>query len=124
MRAHQLSDHVKAKWPVGTLSEGFVPLPKKLLRCTHQLFAGHGAIEDLAVVLALVDYERPAISRPPSREYVAFVAGLTVARLNAALKRLQLAGYVEVEVDDQGRLATDLAGLNDAIEQAAQAQED
>ena len=101
--AHQLSDHVKCKWPRGTLSEGFVPLPKKLLRCVHQLFTGDGGMEDLAVVLALVDYKRPAISRPPSLEYVAFVAGLTVEQLNGALGRLQSAGYIEVEMGSTTR---------------------
>jgi hypothetical protein len=42
------------------------PLPK--------IFTGKDAIEKLAVILAIVDFQRDELSRDPSLEYLAFIA--------------------------------------------------
>jgi hypothetical protein len=71
-----LPPSVEAKWSQKVLDERFVPLPKRLLRCLPTVFKGEHAMEDLAVVLAIVDYLRPGLSRGPSIDFLAFTAGL------------------------------------------------
>jgi hypothetical protein len=71
-----LPPSVEAKWSKKVLDERFVPLPKRLLRCLPIIFKGEHAMEDLAVVLAIVDYLRPGLSRGPSVDFLAFTAGL------------------------------------------------
>ena len=83
-----------AKWSQTVLDEGFVPLPKRMLRCLSALFEGSPAISQLATVLAIVDYKRPALSRPPSVEFLAFTAGMDVATFKRNVDELQSRGWV------------------------------
>lgn len=90
------------KWSAAILEEGFVPFPKKLLRCMHRIFDGSkGSMQELAVLLAIVDFRRPNQTRLPSLEYLAFVAGLKVAEFEAALDRLEGKGFVKVRGDKE-----------------------
>lgn len=68
---------VTVKWADDVLDEGFVPFPKKLLRCLPAIFNGPNAVQDLAVVLAIADFRRLKPSRFPSLRFLAFIAGLS-----------------------------------------------
>jgi hypothetical protein len=102
-------DSLTAKWSSKILEEGFVPFPKKLLRCMRELFAGAEGFAELAVLLGVADYKRPSLSRPPSREYLAFLVNMPVDEFNAVLDRLEKRGFCKVtdhplgvEVDMEG----------------------
>jgi len=94
--AASLPPRLKEKWSASVLSEGFVPFPKKLLRCMHTLFSGPAAITELAALLAIVDYRRPNLTRNPSKRFLAFLAGLPEDRFDAALAGLEGKGYITV----------------------------
>ncbi|EEF60503.1 hypothetical protein [Pedosphaera parvula] len=104
---------VVCKWTRPLLDEGYVPFPKKLVRCLHRLFTDANAAKDLAVILAVVDYHRPKLSRNPSIEYLSFLAGLEVAEFEASLSRLEERGFVRVVVirDELGGVEISYAGL-------------
>ena len=91
---------VVAKWDAEVLSEGFTPIPKRLLRCLPQLFQGGHALEHLAAILAVVDYRRPQLNRPPSVEYLAFIAGMTTERFKKRLSELEAKGWITVDGTD------------------------
>jgi hypothetical protein len=102
------------KWRSDILAEGFVPLPKRLLRCVHKLFGGKHAMEDFSALMAIVDFRRPNLTRNPSREFLAFVSGLESDAFDAALLRLEQAGYISVaECEDGVSIALD--GVFDRI---------
>jgi len=99
------------KWSPEVVDEGFVPFPKKLLRVLHQIFKGEEAMEELAVILAIVDYRRPNLTRPPSCGYLAFLAGLPDGRVREILKTLEakelikcMEGPIGIDVDIDGIL--------------------
>jgi hypothetical protein len=104
------------KWSPGVLSEGYVPFPKKLLRCLHRLFPGPDCAEDLAVVLAVVDFKRPDQSRLPSLAFLSFLAGLEEQKFIASLERLEKKSYVQVSGDAEG-LDVNLGNLFKRIEE-------
>ncbi len=91
-----------AKWSRPVLAEGFVPFPKLLLRCLPKIFTGEGAIEKLAVILAIVDFQRDELFRDPSLEYLAFVADMERDDFHAGQSRFALplsAGYQLLKVN-------------------------
>lgn len=91
----RLPEVVRAKWPNDqVLDEGFVPLPKRVVRCLSQLFAEPESIERLAILLAVVDYQRPNLMRPPSIEYLASLAGLELDRFRHRLEEMEHMGWV------------------------------
>jgi hypothetical protein len=109
----RLKANILAKWPAEMLGEGFVPLPKRLLRMLGRLFEGSREIDELVVLLAAVDYKRENYDRRPTVEYLAFVAGLPIKRFREALSRLKKKGWIEIDVepvDDTMDIA--VAGLN------------
>jgi hypothetical protein len=61
------------------LDEGFVPFPKKRVRCLNRIFTGVNCAKELTVVLAIADVKRTNLSRPPSSAHLAFLAGLEEA---------------------------------------------
>ena len=71
-------------------------------------------MKQLQVLLAVVDFKRPNLSRYPSAAYLAFVAGLSVDEFDETLKRLEEKGYVRVSGDNNG-LDISIAGLLSAI---------
>jgi hypothetical protein len=111
----RLPSQVLEKWSSAVLNEGFVPFPKKLVRCLCRLFIGDNAMEDLAAILAIVDFKRPNLSRMPSADYLSFLAGLDLDEFNAALRRLEQKGYIAVKLDGEG-LEISIDGLLDAIQ--------
>lgn len=113
----RIPDSHRVKWSGPLLSEGFVPFPKKLVRCLGRVLQGPEAINELAVLLAVTDYKRPSVSRPPSVEYLAFVAGLSAEETTAILSRLEAKKLIRVQVQPLG-LEIDTSGFVAAIDQA------
>jgi len=97
IEAGRLPGVVLAKWNAEVLSEGFTPVPKRLLRCLPQLFRGRHVLEHLAVILAVVDYRRPQLSRPPSVEYLSFIAGMTPEKFKKRISELEMKGCITVD---------------------------
>jgi len=114
-RVGRLPKRVEVKWDGRVLTEGFVPFPKRLIRCLPVLFSGPQALEELAVVLAIVDYRRPNVSRPPSVDYLAFIAGIEKLVFRQVLDRLVEKNWLLVRGEDE-YLEIELTGLLDAIE--------
>ena len=75
-------------------------------------------MKELAVLLAVVDFKRPNLTRPPSLAFLAFLAGLTETEFQDALDRLQQKGLVSVWGDRDG-LDVSLSGLLAYIESQA-----
>lgn len=63
-------------------------MPKRLLRCMADLLPSKNGLELLTVILAVVDYKRPNLSRLPSLEYLAYIAGMSVERFDRVLDEL------------------------------------
>lgn len=102
-----------AKWGYPVLSEGFVPLPKKLLRRLPAVLGGN-ALEKLQVILAIVDFLREDLKSQPSKDYLAFIAGLPVERFKVILKELEEAELIDVSGTDDF-VMFNLKGLKDLI---------
>jgi hypothetical protein len=102
---------VIAKWGSAALIEGFVPFPKRLLRCLNQVFAGEDAIERLMVVLAIADYRRPNLTRGPSREFLSFLTDLPVERVGSMLEELKKDGFITIDEKDEDELDIGIDGL-------------
>ena len=96
----RLPETVLAKWSAEILDEGFVPFPKRLLRCLVRLFGQAGSLAHLALILAVVDYKRPQLSRLPSADYLAFICGLSPKQFKENLTALKKKGWVSVHGDD------------------------
>jgi hypothetical protein len=105
-----LPKRILEKWPASTLTEGFVPFPKKLLRRMREIFGDEDPLEALAVVLAIVDFKRPDLPRPPSTEFLSYVAGMEQIEFERVLKRLEQRGLVRIS-GDQEQLDVSLDGL-------------
>ena len=112
---NKLPPQVVEKWSGPVLNEGFVPFPKRFVRCLHLLFTNSDAIKDLAVILAIADFKRPNLSRMPSIEYLSFLAGLDVEEFKTVLTRLEKKGYICVTPDGEG-VDVSLDGLLKEIE--------
>lgn len=111
----KIPQHVVEKWSPSVLNEGFVPFPKKLVRAIHRLFPDDDSMKELAVILAVVDFKRPNLSRSPSPEYLAFLSGLEESEFKASLGRLEKKGFARVSGDSE-RLEISLDGLLEKIE--------
>lgn len=104
------------KWSTALLDEGYIPFPKRLLRVLPQFFSD---VRYLQVVLAVVDYARPNLSRAPSYEYLAFNAGMTVDDFKRHVTELQQRGLVSVSGPDEA-ISITLDGLKAQIERATE----
>lgn len=100
----------RAKWPVGLLAEGFVPFPKTALRGIAKILEGPNAMEELVLLLAIIDFKRPSMTRDPSIEYLAFTIGVSVEEASRILTRLVEKGLVTVSQGDRG-LSIGVEGL-------------
>jgi hypothetical protein len=110
----RLPHQVVEKWSPAVLSEGFVPFPKRFVRSLHRIFPGVESIAELSVVLAVVDYKRPNLTRPPSLAYLSFLAGLGEDAFTEALARLVSKGYARVAGNAEG-MEIAVNGLLEAI---------
>ncbi len=93
----RLPEAAVAKWGEELLIEGFTPFPKRLLRCLSLVFQGERAMDDLAVILSVADYRRPNLARPPSIDFLAFIAGLETDSFKQRLEVLSKRSWVACE---------------------------
>ena len=112
INTQELPDVVRNKWieDESVLDEGFVPFPKRFVRCLPEVLGNKDGMCLLAVVLAVADYRRPRQSRPPSLEYLAHLAGLTTTKFKRHLSELVAMNYVTSEGPDEA-IAVGLEGL-------------
>lgn len=110
---------VLEKWDGATLREGFVPFPKKLIRCLPKLFGGPHGVDNLATVLAIVDFRRPNLSRHPSAEFLAFIAGMSEAEFMGRLADLVNQSLIVVQ-GEKDALNVDLGPLIKRINELTQ----
>lgn len=85
---------LRHKWSPKVLEEGFIPFPKRLLRCAGGIFKGDHRLGQLRVVLAIVDYARPDVETRPTMRYLQFATGMTKARILECLDELEAAGLL------------------------------
>lgn len=111
------SDILRAKWSAEVYDEGFIPFPKRLIRCLGTIFQGEYAVQDLQSVLAIIDYARPNLTRHPSYQFLAFTAGLEVATLKKRVLAMEARGLLKVVGPDEA-VAIDATGLMKKIEEA------
>lgn len=88
------------KWSPEVLNEGFLAVPKRLIRCLPRLFKGASAIRQLQAVLAVADTKHARAARQPSLDYLAFIAGISPDEFRQALSELEAANLIKVSGDD------------------------
>lgn len=111
-RKVEVPDLIRHKWSAAVASEGYTPFPKRLLRCLSGVFQD---VRDLQVVMAIVDYRRPNLSRPPSVDYLAFNAGMPVDKFKERLNAMKERGWLLVGGVDEA-IQISLDGLLAEIE--------
>ena len=90
---------VRHKWGDALLAEGFVPMPKRLIRTLAGVF-GERELELVQVVLAVADYDRPNLRQQPSLAFLAYLAGLDEETFTNRLGELVRLGLAEVNGDN------------------------
>lgn len=87
------------KWGGATplYEEGFLVLPKKILRILPTLFKGE-ATNKITALFTIIDFHRGGIINA-TNDYLAYVAGLSEEDFLGAIKELIMDGYLE-NVDD------------------------
>ena len=113
-RVINVPETVAVKWSREVVNEGFVPFPKRLLRCVTSLLDGEDPLGELAVLLAIVDYRRPGLTRGPSLAFLAFVANMPVEKFRERLHRLEGKSLITVAGTDDD-LKVDLKPLLERI---------
>lgn len=96
-KVSNIPDAVVAKWNKEVLDEGYIPFPKKLLRSMSEIWDKSPAIKELAIILSAVDFSRANYSQRPSKEYLAFVAGLDMEDFEEAYARLKKKRLIKVK---------------------------
>ena len=110
----RIPDAARAKWSLELCKEGFVPLPKMLLRTLSSVMKDD-AYERLQVLLAIADFIRPNGVAPPSYEFLAFNAGLPVEVFKNHLEHLKEIGLVEADGTEDYILRYSIAGTKISI---------
>ena len=104
------------KWSSEVLNEGYVPFPKRLVRCLTKIFTGGEPLIELAVILAIVDYRRPNLQKHPSFKFLAFSAGIDTDRFKQCVTDLKERGLVSWE-ETEDRVKFKIDGLLKQIEE-------
>jgi hypothetical protein len=112
--AGSISPILAAKWGEDVLDEGYVAFPKRLLRCLTSVFDGKTRLSELQVALAIADYLRPDVTRGPSVEYLAHLAGVQPLKVKRVLRVLKKKGLVDYDGPDD-RLQISNEGLQRQI---------
>ena len=114
-----VSHAVAAKWSQSVLCEGYVPMPKKFTRTLSQVI---GDIRDLQVILAIVDFKRPNLTRQPSIDFLAFTSGLDVDTFRTRLREMNSRGWILTSGNEE-ELNVNIDPLLAKIEEAARKQD-
>ena len=110
-----------AKWSSIVLDEGFLPFPRKLMRCLSVLFTGSDAVEELQVVLAISDAKRSSSNkhyRPPTLGFLAYNAGMNENEFMKHVNKMQERKILVVRDADEKHFDVDLGLLLRLIELA------
>lgn len=111
-----VSDTYIAKWDRSVLREGFVPFPKRLMRCLREVFSGESSLGQLQIVLAISDSKRLGPFRPPTIDFLAYNAGMEVGEFQQYILELRREGLISVLDDDPKHFDVDLSPLLHRIE--------
>jgi hypothetical protein len=104
---------IAAKWSATVMDEGYVPFPKRLLRCMSLIFED---VRDVQTILAVVDYRRANPTRAPSYDFLAFTAGMLKEDFRNCVAKLANKGVVKISgIDDA--ITIDIQPLLKKIEQ-------
>jgi len=109
-KVDKVPDAVIHKWNRPVTDEGFVPLPKRLLRCMATLF-DVPQLKSIQALLAIVDFKRPNLLHPPSKDYLAFIAGMSVAEFDDCLTDLERRGLIEIKLREEEATQVEIDGL-------------
>ncbi len=120
VRQHlSVNSSLATKWSYTVLEEGYVPMPKMFIRTLSTIL---GDVRDLQVILAIVDYKRPNLTRKPSLEYLSFLAGLDVDLFRRRIEEMRLKNWLLVSGSDS-EMEISLDPLLKLIEEKAAAQD-
>ena len=114
-----VSHAVASKWSQHVLCEGYVPMPKMFMRTLSQVI---GDIRDLQVILAIVDFKRPNLTRQPSMDFLAFTSGLDVDTFRTRMKEMNSRGWILTSGNEE-ELNVNIDPLLAKIEEAARKQD-
>lgn len=117
---HLIPPSAAAKWSSEALDEGFVPVPKRLLRCLGKVFGENEGLKSLAVILTLADYLRPNLIMWPSLEYLAFTAGIEKGEFFHELHVAENKGLIRFSGNDD-QLQFSIEGCINRIMESTQA---
>ena len=98
------------KWDRETLAEGFVPFPKKLMRCLREVFEGEDVLGQLQVVLTIADAKR-VNGRPPTIDFLAYNAGMQLSDFTQQISNLLSQKLILVLDDNSKNFDVDLEPL-------------
>src|ERR1035441_8078925 len=98
-----------------TTASSLAQFPSAKMRCMQRIFADGNCAKELAVVLAIADFKRPNLTRPPSLAYLSFLAGCDEGEFDATLRQLESKGYAHAVRTAEG-VEVSLQGLLDAIQ--------
>ena len=94
-------------------------MPKKFTRTLSQVI---GDIRDLQVILAIVDFKRPNLTRQPSIDFLAFTSGLDVDTFRTRLREMNSRGWILTSGNEE-ELNVNIDPLLAKIEEAARKQD-
>jgi hypothetical protein len=66
--------------------------------------------------MAIADYLRPNLTRGPSREFLAFLSGLSIDRVGEILNQLAAEGLITVSDKNSDELDVAITGLLERID--------
>jgi len=116
--SYRLPENIRVKWPLGVLKEGFVPLPKTLIRTLGKILSGSDALDQFAVLMAVIDQKRPKAPATPTLQYLAFLTDLSPERTQSLLEQLRAIKLIHY-ADGPGGLSIDTTGLYQAVAEHA-----
>ena len=94
LNVEQFPASIRAKWCLPLLDEGYVPFPKRLVRCLDNVLPQPLGLPHLRVILAVEDFKRDGQMRLPSIQFLAHLAGRKEKEFGARLKDLKKEGLV------------------------------
>ena len=94
--------------------EGYVPMPKMLLRAASELFSPKTALTDLIVTLAIAD-SITVRRKPVSFRYLAFLCGLPEETVEESIGRLVEAEYLSFKAEENHRYRPEFTGLFEKV---------
>ena len=113
LSANQIKPSVIDKWGSDLCEEGYVPLPKKLLRSIPRIFDGEHALQDLIILLGIADLISAKINKGISIRYLSFLVCMEEDKVLESLERLKENKILKMESieNEKYRFRPKLTGL-------------